>query len=211
MTRRLISPIGVLVLAALGAVLAFTQQATPVAAATVQLTATLDAAQAASTCPGGSPGTGSGTMTYDTTTNMLSWNITFSGLSGAVTLAHFHGPAAPGVDAGVQVTITDMTSPSVGSAMITEVQEGQLLADLWYINYHTAMCGGGEIRGQVEVQQASVGGVAEPPDVAGTPLEAGAGSGDSNAWLIATLAGAAGFGVVASGGATWYARRRSRG
>jgi hypothetical protein len=210
MIRRLLNPIGLLALATVATVALFGRPATPVAADTVNLTATLDAAQAASTCPGGSPGTGSGTMTYDTTTNMLSWNISFMGLSGPVTLAHFHGPAAPGVDAGIQVTITDMVSPSIGSAMITEMQEGQLLADLWYINYHTAMCGGGEIRGQVEVQAPSVGGIAEPPDVTGTPLEAGAGSGDSNAWLIATLAAMAGIAIVAVGGATWFARRTLR-
>jgi hypothetical protein len=184
------------------------QQASPASAEIVDLVTNLDAAQAISTCPGGSPGTGSGTLTYDTDTNMLNWNITFSNLSGAVTVAHFHGPAGPGVDAGVQVTITDIVSPSIGSAMLTAVQEGQLLSGLWYTNYHTAMCGGGEIRGQV-VEAPGVGGVAEQPAIAGTEVETSSGS-DSDAWLIASLAGVAALGIVAVGGAAWYARRHVR-
>jgi hypothetical protein len=58
------------------------------------------------------------------------------------------------------------------------------------------------------VTASAVGGIAEPPDVAGTPLEASTGS-DSNAWLFATLAAAASVGIVAFGGVAWYARRRS--
>lgn len=54
----------------------------------------------------------------------------------------------------------------------------------------------------------SVGGIAEPPGVAAAPLDAST-SPDSHAWLIATLAAAASVGVVAFGGAAWYARRRS--
>jgi hypothetical protein len=36
-----------------------------------------------------------------------------------------------------------------GSATITETQEGQLLAGLWYTNIHSTFRPGGEIRGQV--------------------------------------------------------------
>ncbi|MEX1255102.1 MAG: CHRD domain-containing protein [Dehalococcoidia bacterium] len=191
----------------LGVLLALAYQATPARAEVINFRSTLDAAQAISTCPGGSPATGSGTMTYDTDTNLLTWNIMFSNLSGAVTVAHFHGPAAPLVDAGIQVTITDITSPSVGSMTITETQETQLRNELWYTNYHTAMCGGGEIRGQVLF--APVGGIAEPPDAAASPLKAGANS-DGNSWLIASLAAAAGVAVVVFGGSVWYAKGRSR-
>ena len=44
---------------------------------------------------------GSGTATLDTNTNLLSWDISFSGVTAY--LAHFHGPAPIGVNAGVQV------------------------------------------------------------------------------------------------------------
>src|SRR4051812_6940100 len=39
--------------------------------------------------------TGSADVTYDTVTRVVTWNITHSGLSGAATAAHFHGPATP--------------------------------------------------------------------------------------------------------------------
>lgn len=39
-----------------------------------------------------------------------------------------------------------------GSATISDTQEADLLAGLWYINIHTSMFPGGEIRGQVQAQ-----------------------------------------------------------
>jgi hypothetical protein len=36
-----------------------------------------------------------------------------------------------------------------GTATITDAQETDLLAGLWYVNIHTTTSGGGEIRGQV--------------------------------------------------------------
>lgn len=169
----------------------------PASAATHNLVATINRAQAATTCPGAGPGTGSGTMTYNDVTNELSWNITFSGMSGPATAAHFHGPAGPGVDAGIQVTIGDLTSPSIGMATITEAQEADLLAGLYYINYHTVMCGGGEIRGQVV---AAVGGIAELPDVEAAPLQQPDDASGVNSALIAGLTALAI--VVATAGVT---------
>ncbi len=99
-----------------------------------------------------SPGSGMATVTYDTVTNQLDWDISWSGLTGAVTVMHFHGAAAPGINAGVQVDIggiSGTTSPSIGMTTISELQEADLLAGLWYVNIHTAMHPGGEIRGQV--------------------------------------------------------------
>ncbi len=54
-----------------------------------------------------------------------------------------------------------------------------------------------------------VGGVAELPDVAETPLEAADSSGLS-AGVAAGIVAAAAAGVLALGGASWYARRRWR-
>lgn len=122
-------------------------------AAIYSLYASIDGPQV----PTVSPGTGVGLMTYDDVSNQLSWNITFSGLLAGATASHFHGPAAPGASAGVQVTIplgafTGMTSGNLtGMATITGTQETQLLSDLWYINIHTSLYTGGEIRGQVQV------------------------------------------------------------
>lgn len=103
--------------------------------------------------PVATPGTGNGMVTYDDVTNMLSWTITYQGLIGNATLAHFHGAAPIGVNAGVQVNIANLSggiaSPMIGSTTITELQEADLLAGLWYVNIHSDVFSGGEIRGQV--------------------------------------------------------------
>lgn len=124
-------------------------------AATISLTTTL--AGANQVPPNASPGFGSGAMTYDDVTNQLDWNITFSDLVAGATAAHFHGPAAPGTNASVQVPIPLGTSSGMtsglltGSATLTSAQETQLLSDLWYVNIHSSVFPGGEIRGQVQV------------------------------------------------------------
>ncbi len=106
------------------------------------------------------PGSGTGSVTYDDVSNELSWTITYSGLTGTATLSHFHGPAPVGVNAGVQVNIADLSggiaSPMVGMTTITEVQETDLLDGLWYVNIHSTFAGGGEIRGQVVPEPASL-------------------------------------------------------
>lgn len=122
-------------------------------AAVIPLTAAMDGAQEVPA--NASPGTGLGVITYDNVANQLNWNITFAGLISGATAAHFHGPAARGVNAGVQVPIplgisAGMTSGNlVGMATITETQESQLLSELWYVNLHSSTFPGGEIRGQV--------------------------------------------------------------
>ncbi|QQO23021.1 CHRD domain-containing protein [Bradyrhizobium diazoefficiens] len=97
-----------------------------------------------------SSGTGTADLDYDAASKKLSWTITYSGLSGPVTAAHFHGPAEPGKNAGVAVAIPNATSsPVKGSATLTEAQAADLLGGKYYINIHTAANPGGEIRGQV--------------------------------------------------------------
>jgi hypothetical protein len=172
---------------------------------------TMNEMQALSTCnpnPAPSGSGGSGGFTYDSVTNELTWDVTFSNLSGAAIAAHFHGPANPGMDAGIQVTITDLTSPSQGMATISEAQEADLLAGLYYVNYHTSACPGGEIRGQVNIApKGSVGGVVELPVADGNAVAQPAGSG-SHTGLIVGLSALGAVVVVAGGGAAWYARRR---
>jgi hypothetical protein len=87
----------------------------------------------------------------DTTSGNLSWTINYSGLSGPLTAAHFHGPAAQGANAGVIVPITGggATPPLSGMATLSPQQVADVLAGRWYVNVHTAANPGGEIRGQV--------------------------------------------------------------
>lgn len=132
--------------------------AAPASATIINLSASLDCAQAnagAGTCGSGGSGTGSATITLDDQTNLLSWNIAWSGLSGTLTVAHFHGPALPDQNAGVQVNFLGLApgNPSIGSTTITSPQAADLLNDLWYINIHSSTFGGGEIRGQVQVPE----------------------------------------------------------
>ncbi len=100
----------------------------------------------------GESGTGTVIATLDDDTNLLSWDISWSGLTGAATLMHFHGPSAPGGSAGVRVnvgTISGLTSPSIGSTTISEAFATELKSQLWYLNIHTAAHPGGEIRGHL--------------------------------------------------------------
>jgi len=120
----------------------------------ISLTSYLDGAQ--ETPPVVTPATGTASLSYDDVTNLLSWTISYSGLVGTTTNAHFHGPAAIGVGpAGVQLGIpftAGVTANTlIGSGTLTSTQETQLLGGLWYINIHSTYAGGGEIRGQVLV------------------------------------------------------------
>ena len=97
-----------------------------------------------------SPAKGSVTATYDTSTKMLSWEGTVSGLTGNATAAHFHGPAAAGKNAGVLIPVTGVTTGAFkGSATLTDAQATALQANETYFNVHTAANAGGEVRGQV--------------------------------------------------------------
>ncbi len=105
----------------------------------------------AETPPNASKGKGHGSVTYDDQSNDLSWDISWSGLSGDATAAHFHGPAKPGEAAPPVVPIKDkpLASPLVGSTTITADQGKDLLAGKWYFNVHSEANPDGELRGQV--------------------------------------------------------------
>ena len=100
--------------------------------------------------PNTSAATGTADIDYDPASKKLSWKVTYSGLSGPATAAHFHGPAEAGKNGGVAVAIPNATSsPVEGSATLTDAQAADLTAGKYYVNIHTAANPGGEIRGQV--------------------------------------------------------------
>ena len=114
----------------------------------VHFTARLDGAQ--ETPPRATSGKGTADVTLDTASRQLTWTISYSGLSGPATAAHFHGPAGPGASADAVVPITgNLSSPIKGSASLSNAQIGDLRGGLWYVNIHTAKYPPGEIRGQV--------------------------------------------------------------
>ena len=100
-----------------------------------------------------SAGVGTADLTYDRVNRKVIWSITYSGLSGPVTMAHFHGPAPAGKNAAVTLWLTRQGLPNVGpirgGATLTPEQAEQFAAGLWYINVHTKEHPDGEIRGQV--------------------------------------------------------------
>ncbi|MGA7329295.1 MAG: CHRD domain-containing protein [Rhodomicrobium sp.] len=99
--------------------------------------------------PNTSKGTGSADVTYDPATKLLKWGVTYSGLTGAATMGHIHGPAEPGKNAPVIIPFAKVDSPITGSATLTDEQAAELKAGKLYINIHTAENKGGEIRGQL--------------------------------------------------------------
>jgi hypothetical protein len=117
-------------------------------AATINLKADL---KASSEVPAkDSAGTGMLSATLDTSTHELKYHVEYSGMTGPVSAAHFHGPAAEGANAGPVVPVKgNLTSPIDGTATLTSAQEKDLLSGKWYFNLHTSANPGGEIRGQV--------------------------------------------------------------
>lgn len=96
--------------------------------------------------------TGSGDLlaTLDTGKKTLTYTMTYMGLTGPATAAHFHGPAAAGANAGVAVPIgVPPASPTSNTVTLTDAQMKDLEAGKWYANVHTKANPGGEIRGQL--------------------------------------------------------------
>lgn len=117
-----------------------------------------------------SNGTGTFTATLDTATNVFTYDMTYTGLTGNVTAGHIHGPAAATASAGTTINFgtlpgaTFIVGATSGTAhgtatlnaatQITAAVSGDslkklLFAGLTYANIHSSTNGGGEIRGQI--------------------------------------------------------------
>ena len=120
-----------------------------------------------------STGTGTFTARLDTMTNILSYNLTFTGLSAGVNNGHIHGPALATANAGTTINFNTQAgaqfsfgqTSGTGSGIsllasttqITATINGDslrklILAGLTYVNIHTTAFPGGEIRGQITRQ-----------------------------------------------------------
>ena len=101
--------------------------------------------------PVATPATGTAEVQLNTTSNTISWKVTYTGLSGPVTGAHIHGPAVAGQNAGIVVPFTGNLNaqPLTGEQKLAPAQVAQLTSGQWYVNIHTARHPGGEIRGQL--------------------------------------------------------------
>lgn len=139
----------VFIAAALSAALIPAGFVTAANAATISYTASLSGPKEVPKTD--SKGTGKLDASLDTTTKVLSYTLTFDGLTGPATVAHFHGPAPRTAAAGVIAMIGDKnpTSPVTGTVTLTDDQLKALQTGKIYVNVHTAANPGGEIRGQV--------------------------------------------------------------
>lgn len=140
----------------------------------VTFKATMNAAQEVPAVT--SPATGTFTATLDTSTNVFTYDVTFTGLTANVTAGHIHGPAAAGANNGTTINFATLAGATftvgatAGTAhgtttlnaanQITATVNGDslkklLFAGLTYANIHTAAPTGfaaGEIRGQITKQ-----------------------------------------------------------
>jgi hypothetical protein len=122
-----------------------------VARADVGYSATLDGAQEVP--PVVTPASGTAYMTLDGG-GILHYTVTYVGLLGTRTAAHFHGPALPGTNAAVVLAIAGAGPTSdiiagtwaIDATNLTRLNAGQL-----YLNIHSTVFAGGELRGQVQV------------------------------------------------------------
>ena len=124
----------------------------PVKADTLEaFTAVLNGAQ--ETPPVHSPSQGVAFVTLDKDTSMVCYALSYSPLGGEETVAHFHGPGAPGQSADVLVGITPspspIGSPKQGCVPFDKASIKNLRKGLVYMNVHSSIAPLGEIRGQV--------------------------------------------------------------
>jgi Cu/Zn superoxide dismutase len=107
----------------------------------------------------------SGTMdvSYNKTTKVLTYTITWKALTGNPVGSHIHGVAPRGMNAPVVHPFTDLI-PKTSAGTFTNtvavdevaIKEKELLMGLYYLNIHTPNNPGGEIRGQIEFENCDV-------------------------------------------------------
>ena len=100
----------------------------------------------------GTTATGAATVTLNTATGAVTVDGTFTGLTGNATAAHIHGLATPPATAPVIVPLTATMATSgtlTGSGTLTSAQITGMIAGMTYLNIHTALHPGGEIRGNI--------------------------------------------------------------
>ena len=102
--------------------------------------------------PNASPAVGNATVTLDNAGTTISWSVTYSGLLGTLTASHIHS-APIGTNGPVIIALNPVSGTTSGSysgsAPVTPAQASDLLAGLDYINIHSNLYPGGEIRGQL--------------------------------------------------------------
>lgn len=136
----------------------------------------LTASQEAVTLPTPAPapnsnGYGRITAFYDSNTKVLTYNVNWKLVDGAVPRTHaagnnhIHGPAEVGTSAGIAIPLPDLPLTNSGnvSGTITltaeqvSTAEADLIAGRMYYNVHSTLFSAGEIRAQLIPNGASAG------------------------------------------------------
>ena len=102
--------------------------------------------------PTGSPGTGCCKVFLDDVSGVVEVTCTYQDLDSGAIASHIHGPAAAGFNAGVIIPLTPSGGTSgtiIGGGVLTAAQVADMQAGLHYVNLHSNLFPGGEIRGQV--------------------------------------------------------------
>ncbi|HET6994384.1 MAG TPA: CHRD domain-containing protein [Chitinophagaceae bacterium] len=95
------------------------------------------------------------TGTYNSGTNQLQYNVSWTGLALTADSVRFYGPASSGVNATgnaqfrAAITTPGVAGSASGTTTLTEAQETDLLAGHWYYTVSNATHLTGEVRGQV--------------------------------------------------------------
>ena len=132
------------------------QRALPAPAASAPMTKTLQLSSSQEVPANDSKGTGTADVSYNKETKMLTYTVNYSGLTGDATMAHIHGTAPKGTNAGVKKDLTPVLKKSASGSFVDSVQigdqirEDSLLSGMYYFNIHTKKNPGGEIRAQIE-------------------------------------------------------------
>ncbi len=110
-----------------------------------------------------------GRAAFEVDGQLARYSIDLFAMSSTVTAAHIHGPAGPGVNAGIIVTLFSGSAAAPVNGPLVQGTFGpsninpasgvgwQQLVDLMgtggvYVNVHTTAFPGGEVRGQVRVR-----------------------------------------------------------
>ena len=100
-----------------------------------------------------STASGSFAGTYNARTNVLNYNIGWTGLTTSAGLVQVYGGAAAGANGTllfpVAITTPGTTGTASGSITLTDAQETNLLAGTTYYTISSTTYPGGEIRGQI--------------------------------------------------------------
>jgi hypothetical protein len=103
----------------------------------------------------GAEGGAHGKFTYTIDGSMFCYTLSVTGLTGGAVAAHVH-IGAQGVAGPVRIPLVVPVATSFDVAACTPVSDATILAGIqanprgWYVNVHTPMFPGGEVRGQLK-------------------------------------------------------------